>query len=75
VTDENEVVTVCPEFENDRHSKEVKILYLNVLFVNVLNVLYDCKNIDISKHVYLLSVGYFIFKCYLLNFWFLNIFF
>nr|XP_020016169.1 epidermal growth factor receptor substrate 15-like [Castor canadensis] len=22
VTDENEVVTVCPEFENDRHSKE-----------------------------------------------------
>lgn len=37
MTDENEVVTaavnekVCPEFNSDRHSKEVKIiLYVNV---------------------------------------------
>uniref|UniRef100_A0A2K6ES64 Epidermal growth factor receptor pathway substrate 15 n=1 Tax=Propithecus coquereli TaxID=379532 RepID=A0A2K6ES64_PROCO len=40
VTDESEVLTiavneeVCPEFDSDRHSKEVKIiLYLNVLII------------------------------------------
>lgn len=43
VTDENEVVTavanenMCPEFNSDRHSKEVKtILCLNVLITGFL---------------------------------------
>lgn len=67
VTDENEVVTaavnekVCPEFNSDRHSKEVKIiLSVNVLIAgfpkwfiyfrlrkgkNMLNELYDHRNI------------------------------
>ena len=52
VTDENEVVTaagnekVSPRFDDDKQSKEVKIIiYSIVLVTHVLNVLCSCKNI------------------------------
>lgn len=94
MTDENEVVTAavnekgCPEFNSDRHSKEVKIiLSVNVLITGFPKwVIYyfrlrKGKNMlselyDHRNNCYItisrFFKAYFIFKCYLLKLWFLK---